>query len=84
MMLGGGALGLLALGGAAFAVTRRRRNDEVMDDTTMDETVAAEPAPLADPVYEEQPAIVEPSAFDWGHPKTAEPPVEAGPGQILG
>ena len=78
MMLGGGALALLALGGAAVAM-RRRRHDE--DEVIVDETyepeaaVAEEPvaavAPRHDPISEEQPAIVAPSAFAWGNQQPA-------------
>jgi hypothetical protein len=79
MMLGGGALALLALGAGAFAVTRRRRvGEEAWDEPAVDEPAvpAAAPAP-----YEEQPAIVEPSAFSWGTAQTAEPQVEARSGE---
>ena len=72
----GGALGLLALGGAAFAISRRRRHEDeeewVEEQSTEHEPVVAE-APVAetprhDPIlHEEQPAIVAPSAFAWGN-----------------
>ena len=76
MMMGGGALALLALGGGAFALTRRRREeDEVVDEPMVDEFMTAE-RPRAAPVHEEQPAIVEPSAFSWGNAQPAEPKVE--------
>ena len=69
----GGALGLLALGGAAFAISRRRRHEEeeewIEEESMEHEPVAeaAEPMPRHDPIiHEEQPAIVAPSAFAWG------------------
>jgi hypothetical protein len=71
----GGALGLLALGGAAAALAnrrRRRKEQERADAETMAfepfETAAApEPKPAPAPViHEEQPAVVAPSAFAWG------------------
>ena len=80
LMLGGGALALLALGGGAFALARRRRDeDEFVEETSTDPTMSAEPAPIArhDVVHEEQPAIVMPSAFAWGNSQAAEPHVEA-------
>ena len=79
LMLGGGALALLALGGGAYAMTRRRRDeDEFVEETAMDEPVAATPEPAVEtaPVYEEQPAIVVPSAFAWGNSQPAESYVE--------
>ena len=78
----GGALALLALGGAGYALAkRRRRHDEeewVEDERIEHEPVAAvadEPAPVIHEqpiVHEEQPAIVAPSAFAWGN-SPAEP-----------
>lgn len=71
VMFGGGALALLALGGGAYALARRKRHE---DDAVYEETYEPEamaPAPEAqdmprhDPVVEEQPAIVAPSAFAW-------------------
>jgi hypothetical protein len=74
---------LLALGGAAFAFSRRRRHeeDEVWDEQAMepvaDEPVTAmEPAPIVQPrhdrIVEEQPGFVAPatSAFSWGPRET--------------
>ena len=79
MMLGGGALALLALGAGAVAVTSRRRvGAEVWDEPTVEEPAVPATAPAA---YEEQPAIVEPSAFNWGTAQTAEPQVEARSGE---
>jgi hypothetical protein len=81
LMLGGGALALLALGGGALAVTRRRRHeDEFIEETPTDESMAAEPVaepmPRHDVIHEEQPAIVAPSAFAWGNSQPAESQVE--------
>ena len=72
--IAGGALALLALGAAAFAVSRRRRRDEAWHGDWEDEaamepemTAAAEAEPRHDPIiHDEQPAIAEPSAFAWG------------------
>ena len=81
IMLGGGALALLALGGAGVALARRRRDEdeEVMDETVADEpmTIEPEPAPRHDIVHEEQPAIIAPSAFAWGNAQPAERTAEA-------
>jgi len=74
--LGGGALALLALGGAALAVNRRkrRREEEGWEDETVEpleptvsEPVAEEPMTLHQPIPEPQPAILAPplSAFSW-------------------
>lgn len=66
--LGGGALALLALGGAAYAVTRRRKSDE---EVWADEGVAYHDEPVAKPVAEpmalETP--VEASAVDAATPR---------------
>ena len=69
---GAGALALLALGGAALAVTRRRRSaeDEMWDDEAVEPVADAEPEPmvLSEPIAEEEPAMIVPpfSAFAWG------------------
>ena len=85
MELGGGALVLLALGAGAFALARRRRQDEEVDEGYYEsepvaeaEPEAFEPAPRHDPVHEEQPAIVAPaaSAFAWGNAPSAASPRE--------
>jgi hypothetical protein len=80
--IGGGAIALLALGAGAWALTRRRREDEVIYDesyepATMAEVepvAASEPMPRQDAVLQEQPAIVAPeaSAFAWGKEAAAE------------
>ena len=76
MMLGGGALALLALGAGAVAVTRRRHDkDEVIEERTTDESMVAAP-PEPAPIAEEQPAIIAPSAFAWGNAQPADPMVE--------
>lgn len=81
IMLGGGALALLALGGAGVALARRRRDEDegVTEESIIDEptTVAPEPLPRHDIVHEEQPAIIAPSAFAWGSEQLAEPSLEA-------
>lgn len=85
----GGALALLAIGGAAIAMNRRRHEDEEWIDEA---PVADEPMAMAEAdevshepvVHEEQPAIVAPpvSAFGWGNGEqsaqtaTEEPMVE--------
>jgi len=81
LMLGGGTLALLALGGGAFAMTRRRRHDgEMIVDQSM--TIEPEPAPLDAAIHDEQPAIVAPSAFNWGEPRQADPMVERPNGKM--
>jgi hypothetical protein len=79
MMLGGGALALIALGGGAYALSRRRRteDDVIVEDgiepvASEKPVMAAESWPRHDSVYEEQPAIVAPSAFAWGNSEAAE------------
>jgi resuscitation-promoting factor RpfA len=83
--IGGGALALLALGGAAFAIARRRRSEnedewyeeQPYEETYGEPTVAAEEPvagaamPRHDPIAEQQSAIVAPaaSAFSWGDSK---------------
>jgi hypothetical protein len=81
--IAGGALALLALGGTAYAVSRRRRREnQRVDEEWVDEpAIAQEPAitapaeaePRHDPIFGEQPAIIAPSAFAWGGTAPAEP-----------
>jgi resuscitation-promoting factor RpfA len=74
--LGAGALALIILGGGAWALSRRRRRDEFVEDRY---EPAYEPAPEAHAVEspdeptiaQEQPAIVAPSAFAWGNEQDA-------------
>lgn len=83
----GGGLALLALGGTAAALIgrrRRRREQEWADAQTMAyepfETAAA-PKPQRrpePPMHQEQPAVVEPSAFAWGNRAQAEEKAPAG------
>lgn len=69
VMLGGGALALLALGGGAYALTRRKRHEDeaVYKDSYEPEAAApvAEPMPRHDPVFREEPPMIAPSAFAW-------------------
>jgi hypothetical protein len=70
----GGALAFLALGGAAVAMTRRRRHEE--EDAWVDEEpveLMAEPEAIAprEPIAEEQPLIMTPSAFGWAGDREA-------------
>jgi resuscitation-promoting factor RpfA len=80
-IVGGGALALLALGGAGYVLVRRRRAHEeeewYEEETAEHEPVKAVAEPAVEPavaepavepvVHEEQPAIVAPSAFAWGN-----------------
>jgi hypothetical protein len=75
----GGALALLALGGGAFALARRRAHDEDewYEEETVEpvETATVEREPRAEPIiHEEQPAIVAPSAFAWGNEQRSRDP----------
>jgi hypothetical protein len=75
----GGALALLALGGAAFALTRRRKHEDEWVETSH-EPAATTSAARHDPViHDEQPAIVAPSAFAWGSERRSDSSREAGP-----
>lgn len=84
--IAGGALALLALGGGAYALSRRRRRkDEWVDDESFAEpameresAIAAplDAEPRHDPIFDEQPAIVAPSAFAWGNTAPATQAVE--------
>ena len=70
----GGALAFLALGGAAVAMTRRRRHEA--EDVWVDEEPVeplGEPEAIAprEPVAEEQPLIMAPSAFGWAGDREA-------------
>lgn len=72
--IGAGALALLALGGGAYALLRRRRDEQMTEEVyepnyEPEAMAAAEPSiPRHDPVVPaEQPAIVAPSAFAWGN-----------------
>jgi len=71
--IAGGALAFLAIGGAAVAMSRRRHEDEELDEASVEhEPVAAAPEPV---IHEEQPAIVGPSAFAWGESQQSRPPM---------
>lgn len=73
----GGALALLAIGGVAMALSRRRRRDEeewVEDDSIEHEPMAVADEPVPETViHEEQPTILAPpvSAFSWGNDERA-------------
>ncbi len=76
-VIAGGALALLALGGGAFAIARRRREEDEnvwVDEQAMadDRAEFAEPVrdeTVIEPIEHEQPKIVAPaaSAFSWGN-----------------
>lgn len=69
--IGGGALAVLILGGAALAIRsrKRRREDDEAWKYASEQLTLDEPVQAARPVAEEQPAIVapSPSAFAWGN-----------------
>jgi hypothetical protein len=81
-IVAGGALALLAVGGIAYALTRRRRHEDedawVEDETTYDhaepEPMMHEPPAMENAMAAEQPAIVAPpvSAFAWGNEQRRE------------
>jgi MYXO-CTERM domain-containing protein len=78
--IAGGALALLALGGAAFAVSRRRRREEAWhgdweDEPAIEEASApVEAEPRHDPVVRDEHAgIAAPSAFSWGATAPTQP-----------
>jgi len=76
--IAGGALALVALGGIAFAASRRRRDAEAWHGDWTDEAETERKAAIAAPAadapeprhdlvsHNEQPEIVAPSAFSWG------------------
>jgi hypothetical protein len=78
---GGAALLLIALGGVAYSMIRRRREERVWhgdwanEPATESESVVMAPAAVEaghdQIVHEEQPNIVAPSAFAWGNAATA-------------
>jgi hypothetical protein len=68
---GAGALVLIALGGSAYALMRRRRDKaaglyDVYEPETVTESEAAA-APRHDSIAHEEPAMIAPSAFAWGN-----------------
>lgn len=66
--IGAGILALIVLGGAAWALSRRR-DEEAVDEayeSQYQQSAEAEPPPAA-AAYEEQPAIVGPAAFAWAN-----------------
>lgn len=79
--IAGGALALLALGGGAYVLSRRRRRSGEVEEWTYDEPAdepVAEGTPAAAAeretvIHEEQPAIVAPSAFAWGDKQHEQP-----------
>ena len=82
--IAGGALAVLALGGAAVALTRRRRHDEDewVEEESIDrepvDTLAAQPAD-EQIVHEQEPAMIAPaaSAFSWGNAEHSHEPAQA-------
>lgn len=75
---------LLALGAGAFALSRRRSEDEIVEQEAYESVAASapepEPAPTPAPAFEEQPAILAPevSAFSWGKPQSPEVALDDG------
>ena len=53
--------------------------EEAAGEEYAEPVAATEPKPLENPVAEEHPAIIAPSAFAWSNPRPGEP-VEAGDG----
>jgi len=92
LVFGGGALALLVLGVIAWALIRRRReeeplvNEEMHEDWMEDEPPAAVPVAEATPmprhgsVHAEQPAMTAPasSAFAWGNSQPCDEPSDDG------
>ena len=85
--IAGGALALLALGGAAYAVSRRRRREDAWhgdweaEEAMEDESAIAAPGaiePRHDALaheavmHRDEPGVVAPSAFSWGATAPAE------------
>jgi len=74
--IAGGALALLALGGAGIALAKRRRRheeEEWVEEAPLAQEPAVAVAPEPEPViHDEQPKILAPSAFAWGN-TAAEP-----------
>jgi hypothetical protein len=69
--IGGGAIALLVLGAGAFALSRRKRheNEEWHEEAAVDEPHD----PLFDePMFHQEPAATEASAFAWGDQPRAE------------
>ena len=80
--IAGGALALLALGGGAYALMRRRREDEMTEDVyelnnePAMETVEPSISRHDPVVHRPELAIVAPSAFAWGNSHTVGQPLD--------
>ena len=72
----GAGLGLLALGGAAFALRRRRRHEVDEQIVATEPTIARRPAA---PTPAEAPIATGRSAFNWGAPARAATTIAAAP-----
>jgi len=67
--IGGGALALIALGGIAYSIVRRRREEKAWHGDWTDEPAIEQQTAQADlrqdSIVHDQPEIVAPSAFGW-------------------
>ncbi len=80
LVYGGGALALLVLGAGAFALSRRKRRENAETAEHVTETAAAQPRdPLFDePMFQDQPAATEASAFAWGNAQPCDESLDDG------
>ncbi len=69
--IGGGIIVLVALGAGAFALSRRRTDEDAQ--WYEDDSVAEQRDPLFDePMFQRRATNIEPSAFAWGNSQSSE------------